>query len=156
MICANWDLWRVWVFYKCKFLHLANCIRLISATWDGMDTEYNTVSKNTEYTLSISGVLSPTIWTHLAGVVTMTFCQFIPSQGFKPIVPDSQKAGTVGGIHNTSLSSLALKAMILQQSSSHESGQMLCDTHYCAQHWCLTLNLYRFVMKTVKDSMQTC
>lgn len=90
----------------------------LSARWDCMNTKRSRTLQTTEYSVSflcVARLLSPPIQTHLVGVVTVTSCQFTPSQGFKPIVlnADSQKAGTVGGLHNASLSSPALGAIFM-------------------------------------------
>lgn len=149
------------VIYACKFLHLDNHIRDPSARWDCMNTGMRTALQNTGIRANLyicPWVLSPPIQTHLTGVATtLTFCHFTPSRGFKPIVlnPDSQKTGTVGGLHNTSLSSLGSEAIFIQQKSWEGNQRMPCNSHYSTWRYVKMCNVekrkanvYRCILKS--------
>lgn len=108
-----------------KFFQLAHHIWLLSARWDCLDIEHSTAAQTRVYTSSFLCEALPPSIRHTLLVQSLTFCQFTPSQGFKPIVlnPDSQKAGTVGGLHNTSLSSPPIGAWFVQLGAHRKQGR---------------------------------
>lgn len=132
--CHFGDLYKVG-FRQESFMHVKSCTWVTTLGFYLPDGTAWTLTMTVEHSvysmhfLCMTWTCSPHILTHLAGVVTMTFCQFTPSQGFKPIVwdPDSQKAGTVGGLHNTSLSSLASGTIFVEQRTAHRK-QWTCHT----------------------------
>lgn len=126
---------RVWVVYACKFLHLANHIRLTCARWGCMDTAQHLKAQYAASSFSTNSD-TPCWCSHydLLSVHTLTRFQAYCSK-FR--FPNSR---TVGGLHNTSLSSLALEAIFTRQRSSQETGPRPFDTDYCTNWWNITFN----------------